>query len=48
MNFLIDITEYFGAIDFDNAGGVISYIISLQLKTSIIAFNSKFLMSLLT
>jgi hypothetical protein len=26
MNFLIDITESFGAIDFDNAGGVISYI----------------------
>lgn len=26
MNFSIDITESFGAIDFDNAGGVISYI----------------------
>jgi hypothetical protein len=26
MNFSVDITESFGAIDFDNAGGVISHI----------------------
>ncbi|MDR7057146.1 hypothetical protein J2W70_004543 [Pseudomonas koreensis] len=26
MNILIDIAESFGAIDFDNAGGIISYI----------------------
>lgn len=26
MNIYIDITEYFGAVDYDNAGGIISYI----------------------
>jgi len=44
MNIFIDITESFGAIDFDNAGGIISYIIippteNTQEKFQVEMFN---------
>jgi len=48
MIFSIDITEAFGAIDFDNAGGIKSYIRILPTENFLIAFASTYQILYLT